>query len=64
MDLDFSLLFFPPAPMGGSALPSGRRSSTVRKQVTIISLSNKAVGCVYGRTEGKQALFILPPSLT
>lgn len=39
--LDFSVLFFPPAPMGGSDLPSGRRSSTVRKQVRNISLSNR-----------------------
>ncbi|KFW04545.1 SLIT-ROBO Rho GTPase-activating protein 2, partial [Fulmarus glacialis] len=40
--LDFSVLFFPPAPMGGSDPISGRRSSTIRKQVINISLSNRS----------------------
>lgn len=50
--LDFSLLFFPPVPMGFSGLPSGRRSSTARKQVMSISFSTDAGICVCLRGGG------------
>jgi len=65
--LDFSVLFFPPAPTGGSDLISGRRSSTVRKQVINLSVSNKtAIGvcvCRGGEVESREVFLSFAPSL-